>query len=293
MGSVDVDGVSLYVEDQGVGEPVVFVHGIPTDYRAWAAQVSAFSGRYRTVTYSRRYAYPNTRAGDVLDSTVENNAKDLAGLLAHLDAGPVHLVGHSYGGYIAAYLAATRPELLRSLTLVEPAIVSLLLKDPKSKAEALRLLLRHPWVALSASRFLRTSNAPALQALRRGEPEKAVRLNLDGIEARAGALDRLAAPVRQMMLDNDRTVAETETPFPLLRATELGRFRVPTLIVHGRTGALWLRAIAQMAGRQIPGATTVELQGSGHFPHLQEPEAFNSALARFLERLPRTGPGRS
>ena len=103
MAAIDVDGVSLFWSERGSGAPVVFVHGIPTDYRAWDAQVGGISAEYRAITYSRRYAYPNARAGDVRDSTVENNARDLAGLIQKLETRPVHLVGHSYGGFVAAF----------------------------------------------------------------------------------------------------------------------------------------------------------------------------------------------
>src|SRR5580693_4543528 len=103
MASVEVDGVSLFWAERGKGAPVVFVHGIPTDYRAWDNQVGVISKGFRTITYSRRYAHPNSRAGDLSDSTIENNANDLAGLISKVGPAPVHLVGHSYGGFIAAY----------------------------------------------------------------------------------------------------------------------------------------------------------------------------------------------
>ena len=285
MPALDVDGVSLFWSEQGTGQPIVFVHGIPTDYRAWEAQTSALSGGFRTITYSRRYAYPNARTGDLLDSTVENNSSDLAGLIGKLGLAPVHLVGHSYGGFVAAYLATRRPELLRSLTLVEPAIASVLLRDPKSRSDAFRLLLTHPRVALSASRFLRRSNAPALEALRRNDIVRAVLFNLDGIESSSGVLDRLPEPIQKMMLDNGRTIKETDTPFPRVSRVELRALRVATLMIHGETSALWLRAIAEMAGAFIPGCERVTIPGSGHFPHFQNPNAFNAALQRFLQRF--------
>jgi len=49
-----VDGVSLFWSEQGTGQSVVFAHGIPTDYRAWAAQTNALSGVFRTISYSPR-----------------------------------------------------------------------------------------------------------------------------------------------------------------------------------------------------------------------------------------------
>ena len=62
MPSLEVNGVNLFYAEKGAGEPVVFVHGIPTDYRAWDSQLDSFSEHYRAMSYSRRYAYPNARA---------------------------------------------------------------------------------------------------------------------------------------------------------------------------------------------------------------------------------------
>jgi non-heme chloroperoxidase len=282
MAEVEVGGVSLFVSDQGVGQPVVFVHGIPTDYRAWEAQTVALAGEFRPISYSRRYAFPNSRQGDLSDSTIENNAADLSGLIRQLDLAPVHLVGHSYGGFIAAYLATREPQLLRSLTLVEPAIASLLLRDPASRGQALGLLFRHPRLALSASKFLRTSMAPALDALRRDDIPGAVRFNLNGVEDRAGVLELLPEPIRKMMLDNGRTVKEGDTPYPDLSRRVLATVRVPTLMVHGETSALWLRGVAEIAGRSIPGCRVVAIPSSGHYPHLQNSAQFNATLRSFL-----------
>ncbi len=290
MGQADVGGVALFWSERGAGEPVLFVHGIPTDYRAWDAQAAALADRFHVLTYSRRYAYPNSRVGDVTDSTVESNAADLVGLIRELRLPPLHLVGHSYGGFVAAYLAFRQPELIRSLTLVEPAIAPLLLRDPSSPAQKLRLLLRHPRVALSAQRYLRYSNTPALEALRSNDLARAVRLNLDGIEDRTGAFDALAPPIQQMMLDNARTVRETDTPFPAFGRAELATVRLPALVIHGATSALWLRTIAQMTGAAIPGAEVVRIPGTGHFPHLQKPSAFNAALQNFLGRVQLSPP---
>lgn len=284
MPTVDVGGATLFWSGQGAGQAVVFVHGIPTDYRAWGAQVAALSGEFRTVSYSRRYAYPNTRAGDLLDSTVQNNAADLSGLIKRLNLDPVHLVGHSYGGFIAAYLATREPELLRSLTLVEPAVASLLVRDPKSREQAVGLLFLRPRIAFSVSRFLSTSNRPALDALRQNDLLGAVRLNLDGVEARKGVLEHLPEPIQKMMLDNGRTVKETDTPYPNVSRAVLMELKVPTLMIHGQTSALWLRAIAEMAGAVIPGCQVVTIPASGHYPHFQNPEAFNATLLPFLRR---------
>ena len=282
---MDTSKLGLFAAEKGRGETVVLVHGIPTDYRAWTPQVEALSEEYRVVTYSRRYAFPNTRDGDVMDSTIQNNAADLATLVGQLGAGPVHLVGHSYGGFIAAYLATTSPNLIRSLVLVEPAIGPLLLKNEKSAAESLALLLRSPSTALSARRFLTRYNGPSLKALERGDKMTAVRLNVEGVQDSDGAFDRLPEPVKAMMLDNSRTVREVATPFPILTRAELARIAVPTMLVTGHTSARWLRKIAEIAASSIPGSRLIQITGSGHYPHIEKPSEFNAALLGFLNDL--------
>src|SRR5207245_8498586 len=114
----DLGQVKLAYVEAGSGEPVVFVHGIPTDYRAWNSQIGPFSGKYHAIAYSRRLAQPNQNTTDYEKSTVETNSGDLVGLIEEVGIAPVHLVGRSYGGVAAAYGAPTDPQLTRSFTLL-------------------------------------------------------------------------------------------------------------------------------------------------------------------------------
>jgi non-heme chloroperoxidase len=284
MPSIGVDGVSLYYEKVGQGEPLVFSHGVPTDYRAWASQVETFSKSYSTYSYSRRYAYPNERDGDLSDSTVEANAGDLQGLIEKLGIAPVHLVGHSYGGFTAAYLAAHHPGLIRSLVLVEPAIATLLVEDPNSSGQLFSLLIGHPGVALSARRFQSGSLGPSLKALDGGQLERAVKLCVDGIQNRAGAFADVPRPVQQMMVDNARTIAELRTRLPPFKA-DARRVARKTLVINGQESAVWLQRIGEIASKSIPHATRVTISGSRHFPHVENPSEFNSEVLRFLSKL--------
>jgi len=284
MLTVDLDGVSLYYEEAGSGTPTLFVHGIPTDYRAWQSQVASFSAGRRMLAISRRYAAPNKREGDVSDSTVQNNALDLKKFIEEVAGGKVDLVGHSYGGFISAYLAADHPDLVRSLVLVEPAIATLLVADQTSSAQALGLLFRSPSVALSGRKFQTKSLGPSLKALEMGDLERAVELNVDGVQDREGAFRALPDGTRRMMLDNARTVAELKTRFPKFTEREAARISAPTLILNGEDSALYLRRIGELMTKAVPGAGRTIVPHSRHFPHFENPEYFNSAVLGFLER---------
>ena len=129
--AIFINGDSINYLDIGKGSPVVFVHGGLGDYRSWAAQMDAFAKNYRVIAYSRRYAFPNKQViNDLADYSVVPQAKDLAEFIKALDLRSVHLVGHSYGASIALLATMDHPELVRSLTLGEPPVFSLLENVP-------------------------------------------------------------------------------------------------------------------------------------------------------------------
>ena len=115
-------GVQLHYVERGTGVAVVFVHGSLGDYSQWDGQLDAISEHYRAIAYSRRYNYPNENKPRPNYSAIVD-AQDLAALIKKLNLGKVHVVGHSYGGYAALFLAMNYPKLVRTLTLTEPPLV--------------------------------------------------------------------------------------------------------------------------------------------------------------------------
>ena len=281
--SVNVDGVELSFVERGAGRSVIFIHGIPTDYRAWDAQVEALSKDFHTLSYSRRCAYPNKRK-DFENSTIENNAKDLAGLIKKVDDGSVHLVGHSYGGFVAAYCAFQHPELVRSLVLVVPYIPTLIIKNLNSALDKLSLLVRKPSVALSAQKLLSSAVYPALKELDRGNGEKALRIHLDGLQQRQNAFDQFPEQVKSMLLDNKETIRELTTKLPPFTSKEAGTISAPTLLIRGENCPKALCSIVELLARSIRKSQSTTVSNSAHFPHFENPEEFNSKINEFLSK---------
>jgi len=282
--NVDVGQVKLAYVEAGEGEPVVFVHGIPTDYRAWAGQIGPFSSKYHVISYSRRLAQPNRNEMDYAKSTIENNSSDLVELIQHLGFSSVHLVGHSYGGFAAAYCASTNPGLIRTLTLIEPAVSTMLLKNLKSKSEFLGLLFAHPSIAFSAAKFQRGSLDPSLKAFREGNFDAALRFNLDGIMNKHGAFEQLPEPVRVMTKENERTVGELMAEVPAFGRVEASKISPPTLLIHGTDSPKVLHAIVDRLRKAIPNSETSIISRAAHFPHFEKPQEFNELVLGFLAK---------
>jgi pimeloyl-ACP methyl ester carboxylesterase len=118
MPTLDVNGARIHWEERGAGsDTVVFSHGLLFSGRMFDAQVEALADRYRCVTFDHRGQGGSgvTASGYDMDTL----AADAAALIEALGLAPCHFVGLSMGGFVGMRLAIRRPELLRSLALLE------------------------------------------------------------------------------------------------------------------------------------------------------------------------------
>ena len=132
MSEAQVNGVRLYYELHGSGNPLVLVHGSWTDATQWGFVVPRLAESFKVLVYDRRghsrSEVPKTQG------SIDEDGDDLAALMKALDIAPAHVVSNSSGGNVALRLALRRPELFSSLTCHEPPLWSLLGDNPKAQA---------------------------------------------------------------------------------------------------------------------------------------------------------------
>jgi pimeloyl-ACP methyl ester carboxylesterase len=112
---IDIDGLAVFYETEGDGEPIVLLHGGLADNTTWAAQFSGLSP-HRHVVAPERQAQGHTpdRSGRL---TYQAMADQTVSFLVALDLGPTDLLGWSDGGMVGILTAAEHPELVRTLTV--------------------------------------------------------------------------------------------------------------------------------------------------------------------------------
>lgn len=124
--AIAINGTTLHYVERGSGPPIVFVHGGLGDYRTFQPQFDALSSNFRVVAFSRRFHPPNDVPAGVPSYSMQGHVDDLAELVKALRLGPSHVVGHSYGAYVALAFSLQHPDLVRSLVLGEPPVLPLL-----------------------------------------------------------------------------------------------------------------------------------------------------------------------
>ena len=216
-----VNGVDLSYLDQGTGAPVVFVHGAFSDLRFWEPQRQAVAQQYRFIALTQRYFGTTPWPDDGKHFAATTHAADLAAFLRQLNAGPLHLVRISYVGIVATLVALEHRSLVRSLTVLEPGLVSLLADVPEAKREIDER---------------RKAFEPIGSVAKAGETVQAAKLLFEWVNNEgAGAFDKQPEAVRQMFLDNARTVplALSAPPPPAIACATLGGVKAPTLVAGG------------------------------------------------------------
>jgi pimeloyl-ACP methyl ester carboxylesterase len=270
MPQLRVNGVDLAYIDQGTGAPVVFVHGAWMDLRYWEPQRQVVATQYRFIAYSLRYhrTAPWPDAGE--HYSYATHAADLAAFIRQLDTVPVHLVGLSSGGSLVTMVALEYPDLVRSLTVLEPPIDELLADLP---------------AAQPVREELGKAFAPIRTAAQAGEAVQATKLFFELANYQGpGTFEMQPEAFRQMILDNARTVPlQLASPRPpTISCATLSGVKAPTLVVGGERSLRYHTLINEVIVQCIPGSRLVIVPQATHLMSHQNPTAFNEALLHFL-----------
>ncbi|MFJ6081079.1 alpha/beta fold hydrolase [Streptomyces sp. NPDC092369] len=274
MSRVEVNGVDLYCEVVGDGDPLVLVHGSWDDHYAWLRVVDAFAERFRVLVYDRRGHSRSERPPG--QGTRFEDEEDLAALIATLGSGPVYVAANSFGASTALGLAARRPELFRGLTVHEPPLVDVVADDP-----VLRPMMTS----------IRQELAAVLAHLRAGEDLEGARRFMDRIALGPGEWDKLPAKARDTLVANAPTFLD-EQGDPAWAALALDRLAgrsVPLLVTHGTTSPAWVHPITARLTEALPQARAHTFEGSGHVPHATSPQEYVDVVTGFVEEIRRAG----
>ena len=244
------NGVELYNEVSGAGQPVLLIHGLGSSSTDWQSQVAELSRSYQVITFDLRgHGQSDKPAGPY---TMAMFAADTVGLLQALGVSTAHIVGLSLGGGIAFQLAVDVPAVTKTLVIVNsaPALVARSLKE--------RLMI---WQRLAIVRLLGMRKMGEVLSTRLFvRPEQGA--------LRHTFVERWAATDKRAYLASLRAMIGWSV------TSRLAAIRCPTLIIAADQDYTTV-AVKEAYAAKIPNARVVTIPDSRHALPLEKPDEFN------------------
>jgi len=261
-----VNGLDTYYEIHGPendgkkqGKPwLAFSHSLACSTRMWEGQIAAFKDRYRVLVYDTR-GHGQTAAPRG-QYTLEGLADDLHALLKHLQIQKPHFVGLSMGGMIGQTFALKYPGVLASLTLADttsryPAAAAAMWQDRIRIAEA------NGMEALVQTTLERWFTAPFRNDRKEDVARVAAQILKTPVPGYVGCCHAI----------------------PKIDVTaRLQELKLPALVICGEQDPATPPAMARDIVQALPGAKLALIPQAAHLANIEQPEAFNRALAGFL-----------
>ncbi|MDL1895829.1 alpha/beta fold hydrolase [Anaerolineae bacterium CFX7] len=261
MAKTQANGIQLYYEIHGQGQPLLFIHGLGSSARDWEFQVAEFARTYQVIVLDLRgHGKSDKPAGPY---SMALFAQDIAELLKALGISQAHVVGLSLGGGIAFQLAVAAPATLKTLTIVNSAPEMVV----RTWQERLAL-----WQRLAIVRVVGMKKMGEVLSKRLFvKPEEEA--------LRQTFVERWAENDKRAYLDSLRALVGWSV------TAQLGNIRCPTLVLaaeHDYTPVSVKEAyVARMSDAQL-----VVIPDAHHALPVEKPRAFNQALQEFLARHP-------
>jgi pimeloyl-ACP methyl ester carboxylesterase len=252
MATLDRDGVNINYEVHGSGPAILLTHGYSSTLQMWKGQIAPLSRAHTLILWDMRGHGQADSPDDVSLYSEEATVADMAALLDHVGAEDAVIGGLSLGGYMSLAFHRTHPARTKALLIIDTG--------PGFKNDA----AREDWnvyARKSADRFERDG----IDQLKSQSKERAL--------ASHRSAKGLALAGRGMLTQRDARVIES-----------LPSIAVPSLVIVGANDTGFLKAADYMEAK-IPGAQKIVIADAGHAANIDQPEAFNAAVGKFLESL--------
>ncbi|HUN53476.1 MAG TPA: alpha/beta fold hydrolase [Candidatus Sulfotelmatobacter sp.] len=252
MAKLNRDGVNLYYETHGQGPVILLTHGYSATSAMWRGQIEPLTRRHKLVIWDMRGHGQSDYPADPSAYSEAATVADMAAILDAVGAKSAIIGGLSLGGYMSLAFHRAHPSRTSALLIIDTG--------PGFKKDD----ARDAWNqrALETAHRFETEGLKSLQSLSKERATSTHR-----------SAEGLARAARGMLTQRDAGVIES-----------LPTIKVPSLVVVGADDKPFLAASDYMAAK-IPGAQKIVIPAAGHAVNLDQPEAFNEAVVRFLDAL--------
>lgn len=250
----------------GSGEPLLFVHGSLCDLRYWDPQIAVLSTHFTCVSVSLSHYWPADDAATPGAFSWKTHVAELAAFIAAMNIGPVHLVGHSRGACIAFNLARAYPDLVKTLTLADPAGPLHIDGMPQASSSP-------------ATNQLRAKVADLIEG---GAVEAGLEVFVDSVSM-PGIWNKSPASFRTMAIDNAATLPKQfQDLLPAYTRAAAAEVTCRTLLIEGGKSPRMYRDNVEKLAGWIRHVDKRSIAGASHGMSVTHAAAFNRLLHVFV-----------
>lgn len=254
-----------FLESHGSGIPVVFLHGYPLNRSMWNDQVPAIATSFRPILIDLPGFGSAARANKSDTPSLAKIADEVfEALQSARITEPIVLVGLSMGGYIALEFWKRHASSLRGLVLADTKASP----DTPEAAEA-----RYKTAKTALEEGTEKAVNPMMAKLISAQSQKSEKITT--------WLQKTMHSVSPETIEMALYAMAGRSDF----TNELSSINVPTLVIAGREDAIIPVEVMKKMADAIPGASFKVVEGSGHMPSNEQPDAFNQLLLDFLQTV--------
>ena len=266
MPKANVNGINIYYQVHGQGEPLILVTGLGADHSTWFRQLPAFRKHYRVITFDSRGIGKTDIPKQTWD--LKTMAEDTLGLMDHLGVDKAHVLGLSLGGTIAQEMAINHPDRIKKLILasthpgrgnpndIHPGLMKALgLREASDKLDIRQVDVTRSTKAIISLSFNKRLYRWLMPFLARGYVKSA---------SAEGFLKQLEAISGHNTLDR------------------LHLIKAPTLVITGTGDKIVSPHQSEVLASTIPNARLVMVEGGAHALNFEMSGRFNREVLAFL-----------
>ncbi len=261
MPTIEVNGINIYYEIHGEGEPLIFANGIFANTVSWFNQIPEFSKKYKVILYDMRGQGQSDKPSG--DYTFDLHAADQKALLEVLDIKHVHHIGISYGSELGMVFALKYPELVKSLVVccgvsyIGPYLAQVAQLWREACVLANPLMFYYSTVPFNFS-------------------ETYIKNNSDLLEQAKGRYKDFNYPSFVRLMDAFLKLDITD---------QLNQIKIPTCVIGGEKDILKPpKKYSKIIHENIPNSEIHVIPDSGHVVTWEKPNEFNEIVMNFLSQ---------
>ncbi len=266
MPTVTSNGIQLYYERHGQGEPLLLIAGVGQGVLFWQhTLLPLLAAKYEVILLDNRGIGQSEMPTQPF--TVEMMAADVMGLLTALNLPQVNILGHSLGAAIAFELAHSAPEKVKKLAMMSALYPGPQATPPSERAMAV-LTSREGDLVTLLKNGIRIATAPGFETREPSRFAGMLKLNMERNQAPEQYLLQAQAGLQYVATDK---LAEPPATFP------------PLLLIYGESDEVTPLANGQSIQQQLPETELKVIHAAGHLLPLEQSRATAEAVASFLQ----------